>query len=109
MSATDRRSGRERRAARRYSVSQEVEWETMSGRRTGTLSDISKYGCFILGSGELNDGETVKVYLPLGEGIKVQFVGEVKNHVYEIGFGLRFFNLSAAHIDVLEKFVAKHR
>ena len=83
----------------------EVEWEGTGGRQPGTMSDVSLDGCFILSSGDTNDGDTVKIFVPLADGMKVQFQGKVANHVYEIGFGVRFEMLSAAQRDLLIKIV----
>ena len=101
MSIRDRRSGTERRASNRYSIELDVEWEGSAGRQPGTVSDVSIDGCFVLSSGDINDGDSVKVFIPLADGMKVQFDGKVANHVYEIGFGVRFEQLSAAQRDVL--------
>lgn len=105
MSILDRRSGRERRETERYSVNIDVEWEGSVGRKTGTISDISILGCFVLSSGEVDDSEVVKLFLPLTDGMKVQFLGEVINHVYEIGFAVRFVEISPAQQDFLEKLI----
>lgn len=77
----------------------------MVGRKSGTLSDISREGCFVLSSGEVEDTENVKIFLPLTEGMKVQFWGQVINHVFEIGFAVRFIELSPAQKDFLEKII----
>jgi len=105
MAILDRRSGRSRRKIERVSVNIDVEWEGLVGRKSGTISDISIVGCFILSSGEVTDGESVRIYLPLSDGMKVEFWGEAVNHVYEIGFAVRFIELSEAQKDFLEKFV----
>lgn len=109
MSILDRRSGKERRKTERYSVNIDVEWEGMVGRKSGTLSDISNEGCFVLSSGEVEDSENVKIFLPLTEGMKVQFWGQVINHVFEIGFAVRFIELSPAQKDFLDKFIESLR
>lgn len=101
----DRRSGRERRAIQRYNANIDVEWEGLVGRKPGTISDMSVVGCFILSSGEVEDGENVKIFFPLTDGRKIQLWGEVTNHVYEIGFAIRFIELSEAQKDFLEVFV----
>lgn len=108
MTIMDRRLGSERRKAKRFSVAIDVEWENHSGRMPGTLSDISANGCFVLSAVDISDGEIVKIFLPLSDGMKVQFLGEVTNHVYEIGFAVRFVDLTAAQKDFLDKFVAMH-
>ncbi len=103
--AIDRRSGDERRDLKRYGTKIEIEWEGLVGRKTGTISDISETGCFVLCSGEVEDGENVKIFFPLSGGMKVQFWGEVVNHFPEIGFAIRFIELSEAQKEFLEKFV----
>jgi hypothetical protein len=101
----DRRTGRDRRANERFEVNIEIEWEGLVGRKNGTISDLSTTGCFVLCSGEVEDGENVKIFFPLTDGRKIQFWGEVVNHVFEIGFAMRFIELSEAQKDFLEKFV----
>ena len=101
MSIRDRRSGTERRSSNRYSLELDVEWESAAGRLPGTVSDVSIDGCFVLSSGDVTDGDRVKLFVPLADGMKVQFEGKVANHVYEIGFGVRFEQLTAAQRDIL--------
>jgi hypothetical protein len=105
MGTQDRRSGDERRGTNRYPTDVDVEWEGASGRMSGSISDVSLDGCFVLSSGDVSDGETVRLFVPLGDGMKVEFSGRVANHVFEIGFGLRFDQLSAAQRDLLIKLV----
>lgn len=107
MSLLDRRSGRERRVRARYKVNIEIEWQGRVGRKDGTMSDISELGCFILSSGEVENNEVVKVFFPLSDGRKIEFKGEVVNHVYEIGFAMRFVALSPAQSNFLGKIVEK--
>lgn len=101
MESRDRRSGSERRNADRFPIELDVEWEGPEGRQQGTLSDISLGGCFVLSSGNIEDGDRVKIFIPLGGGMKVQFDGKVANHVFEIGFGVCFDPTSAAQRDLL--------
>ena len=109
MPILDRRSGQERRSVERFSVHIDVQWEDSAGRKPGTISDISTHGCFILSSGDVSDGEIVKIFLPLTDGMKVQLRAEIVNHVFEIGFAVRFIELSEGQKDFLEKFVATLR
>jgi len=87
----------------------DLEYEDRKGRHTGTLSDISPNGCFILGNGETQDGDEVRVYLPLSVGMTVEFAGVIANHVLEIGFAVNFTGLSAAQLDFLENFIDVHK
>ncbi len=105
MAITDRRAGGDRRAVERVSVNIEVEWEGLIGRKPGTLADISPVGCFVSSSGEVEDGENVKIFFPLTDGRKIQFWGEVLNFVFEIGFAVKFIELSEAQKEFLEVFV----
>lgn len=108
MAVSDRRSGEERRGTNRYPVEINIEWESASGRQPGSMSDVSLDGCFVLGSGDVNDGAAVKIFVPLADGMKVQFEGNVANHVYEIGFGVKFATLSAAQRELLVKLVRQN-
>ena len=101
----DRRSGQERRSTNRYPVEFEVEWQGAIRRSKGSVSDISLDGCFVLSSGEVEDGERIKMFVPLADGMKVEFGGVVANHVFEIGFGIRFDKLSAAQRELLIRIV----
>ena len=105
MVTRDRRSGEERRGVSRYQVEVDVEWQTSGGREPGTLSDISLDGCFVLSEGDVEDGDSVKIFIPLADGMKVEFTGKVTNHVFEIGFGARFDKISAAQRDLLASLV----
>ena len=109
MPELDRRKNEERRKAKRYPVNIEVEWENHFGRRTGTLGDVSEEGCFILSEVDVSDGELVKIFIPLTDGMKVQFLGQVANFVYEIGFAVHFLSLSDAQKEFLRNFVEMHR
>jgi PilZ domain len=101
----ERRKGKDRRAVERFSVSIDIEWEALNNRNTGTISDISISGCFVLCSGEVEDGDYVKIFFPLSTGKKFEFMGEVTNHVFEIGFGVCFINLSETQEEFLEVYV----
>lgn len=102
---TDRRRGADRRQEKRYSVKIDVEWEGLVGKKRGTISDISLHGCFLMCSGDVEDGENVRIFLPLSDGMKIQFWGEVVNHFLEIGFAVRFIELSTAQTDFLQRFI----
>ncbi len=103
--SSDRRSGIERRGTNRYPVEVDVEWVGSNGRLPGSISDVSLDGCFVLSSGDVLDGDPVKIFIPLADGMKVEFTGKVANHVFEIGFGIKFDQLSSAQRDLLVKLV----
>ncbi len=108
MAIHDRRTGSERRSIDRYTVDIPVEWESTSSERHGaSLSDISLEGCFVLSSGEVKNDDSVRIFIPLGDGMKVQFEGKVANYVFEIGFGVKFEPLSPAQQELLTSLLKK--
>jgi hypothetical protein len=106
MANMDRRSGRERRVHPRIPVTIEIEWAGKGARLNGTISDISVTGCFVLSGGDITDGESIKLFFPLGDGMKAEFEGVVVNHVFEIGFGVRFSPLSIAQKRLIENAIS---
>ncbi|HUR99032.1 MAG TPA: PilZ domain-containing protein [Pyrinomonadaceae bacterium] len=103
-----RKSDEDRRKTRRFAISIDVEWENHNGRRSGTLSDISEEGCFVLSEVDVSDGELVKIFIPLSDGMQVEFLGQVANFVYEIGFAVYFLSLSESQKEFLSNFVEMH-
>ena len=108
MSQLDRRKSEDRRRSKRYPLSLDVEWENYNGRRPGTLSDISEDGCFVLSEVDVSDGELVKVFIPMTDGMKVEFMGQVANFVYEIGFAVNFVSITETQREFLRSFVELH-
>ena len=102
----DRRKGVERRTAVRRDVTIDIEWQGRAGTEKGVLADVSEVGCFVLGSGNVDDGDVVELFVPVSDGIKVQFSGEVVNHVLDIGFGIKFVGLNSAQQEFLNKVIA---
>jgi len=101
----DRRRGGDRRSSKRYSVNIDLEWENHSGRHRGTISDISENGCFILSGVEVENGERISLFLPIGDGMEIQFSGEIANYTFEIGFAVRFIELTPAQLQILRGFL----
>ena len=109
MSGDDRRSGSERRATNRFPVEAPIEWDAGGERKEGTMSDVSFDGCFVMTGGDVANGTPVRIFLPLEDGMKVQYTGKVANSVAEIGFGVRFERLTAAQREVLVRLVKSSR
>ncbi len=101
----DRRTNEDRRGIKRFAVNIDIEWEGLVGRQQGTISDISSLSCFVLCSGEVENGEKVKLFIPIADGMKIEFWAEVLNHLLEIGFGARFIELSKAQRELIENFI----
>ena len=101
----DRRRGSDRRIDERFALDINITWEGSTGRWEGTLSDISLTGCFILGPGDVVEGDRVRIDFPLLAGGTLSLWGEVMNHVYEIGFGAKFMGMTEVQITYLERFI----
>jgi hypothetical protein len=103
MVVIDRRKGQDRRKHRRHAVRIDVDWENPMGRRPARVSDVSIAGCFVLSSGEVGDGQIVKVYFPLSNGNKALFWGKIVNHVFDVGFGLKFVAVTDLQQSLLKR------
>lgn len=82
----------ERRVTERVRVDLIVHWEGEKGRCDGAINDLSIEGCFVLGAGEVTDGELVRLEIEMPRKKAMVLWGEVTNHLDEIGFGMRFTN-----------------
>ena len=49
----------------------------------------------------------MKIFIPIADGMKVQFDAKVMNQVLEIGFGVKFEPLSAAQRELLARLVER--
>ncbi|MEQ1764227.1 MAG: PilZ domain-containing protein [Pyrinomonadaceae bacterium] len=101
----DRRRSTDRRSAKRYRVTIDIEWEHVGERHPGTISDLSEAGCFVLTGVVIQDGDEVGLLLPIGDGMKVQYIGTITNHVDEIGFAVNFTRVSEAQRNVLRSYL----
>jgi hypothetical protein len=104
MTRQDRREGGDRRRNPRFRLEMKVIWEGSEGKSEGTMSDLSPNGCFVLSSGDVEDGDQVRIDIALNTGVTLSLWGEVANHVAEIGFGVRFVALTDAQRTYLDRF-----
>lgn len=105
MTTTDRRSGDERRRLLRTKVAVNVEWQNTLERRTGTISDISELGCFVLSDGDVEDGENILIFFSMDDDMKMEFAARVTNHVFEIGFAATFIGVNTTQKEFLKNFL----
>lgn len=77
------------------------------GRRPARISDVSLDGCFVLSSGEVDDGQIVKVFFPLSNGKRILFWGKIVNHVFDVGFGLKFVGVTDVQQSMLKKLIGQ--
>lgn len=81
---------RERRSATRVRVSLPARWEGVLHKEVGTITDLSKTGCFVLTGGQVEIRELIWLQIELPELEPVCFWAEVVDQAYEIGFAVRF-------------------
>ena len=84
----------ERRRADRGTIYLEATWVGDAGRHGARVSDLSVGGCYLDTIGQAAVGEilTINVQLPKGDWITLQ--GKVAHLQSDMGFGIRFTNLS---------------
>ena len=107
MAVIDRRKGQDRRRHERHAVRIDVNWENPMGKRQARISDVSVSGCFLLSSGEVDDGQIVKVLFPLSNGRRALFWGKIVNHVFDVGFGLKFVAMTDIQESLLKRLIGK--
>lgn len=83
--------GAEHRRVPRIDLHLDMHWKTdTSGIENGTMSDISRTGCFVLTGNKPPSKEIVSLIIPLAEGAVVTVRGEVLYVAEEIGFAVQF-------------------
>jgi hypothetical protein len=84
----------ERRDAERVPLRLELRWESLSGKHTARISDMSMGGCYVETIGQVTVGELIRFEVQLPTGRQMPLVGEVVYHLPAMGFGLRFRSLT---------------
>ena len=81
---------KDRRSAPRARVKLPARWEGVLSRETGTVTDLSRSGCFVLSGGKVEVKELVWLEIQLTETQAVNFWAEVVDEASDIGFALKF-------------------
>lgn len=79
----------------------EVTLESASGRRSVRISDLSLGGCFIDTISDLKTGERSRFEIKRPGGRSIVFTGLVAYSMHNVGFGLKFDELSREQKDFL--------
>ena len=98
---------KERRSAPRARVKLPARWEGVLSRENGTVTDLSRSGCFVLTGGKVEVKELVWLEIQLTDKQKVNFWAEVVNEEPEIGFALKFNSSSPEDEATLAEFLDK--
>ena len=94
----------ERRSQQRLDVSLDAVWDG-HGNRPARITDLSEGGCFVDTTGEAVTGERLTFRVQLPDGNWLELTGEVAHHVWPVGFGLRFVDLSEEQRERLLSFI----
>lgn len=89
------------RRDRRYPLPLEVHWESLSGKYEARIGDISLGGCYVESLAQVTIGEQIQFEIQLPTGGQMPLRGEVVYHHANLGFGIRFANLSVMERNVL--------
>jgi hypothetical protein len=81
---------KDRRSAPRVRVNLSARWEGVLTQHPGTITDLSRTGCFILSGGKVDVRELIWLRIDLPDQQPVHFWAEVVDAAYEIGFAVKF-------------------
>jgi hypothetical protein len=95
----------ERRTAERVPLPLEAKWAGQSGLHAARISDVSMGGCYIESLGEVSVGERIDFEVQLPTGKWMHLNGRVAFRHPNMGFGVRFRELSELEMNLLEDIV----
>ena len=98
---------KDRRSAPRARVKLPARWEGVLSRENGTVTDLSRSGCFVLTGGNVEPKELVWLEIQLTDRLTVNFWAEVVDAASEIGFALKFNSSSPEDEAALAQFLEK--
>jgi hypothetical protein len=96
---------KDRRSAPRARVKLTARWEGVLSRENGTVTDLSRSGCFMLTGGKVEVKELVWLEIQLTDKQAVNFWAEVVNQASDIGFALKFNSSSPEDEETLATFL----
>lgn len=92
----------------RLHIPLEIVIDFSSGRREARVSDLSMGGCFVDSIISVTDGDTIAFELLLSNNEQMKLTGEVVYSMPNIGFGIRFNDLTEEQEFQLELLILKH-
>jgi len=97
--------GEERRAEERIPLFLELRWQSLSGKHTARISDISLGGCYVETMGQVTMGDLIRFEVQLPTGRWMPLIGEVVYHLPGMGFGLRFRTLTESQKQMIASLI----
>jgi hypothetical protein len=96
---------KDRRSAPRVRVNLQARWEGVVSRESGTVTDLSRSGCFVLTGGKVEIKELVWLEIQLNDRQVINCWAEVVDQASEIGFALKFNSSSPEDEAALGKYL----
>jgi hypothetical protein len=91
----------ERRSAERVTLMLDLRWQSLSGKHTARISDMSLGGCYVETMAQVTMGEVIRFEVQLPTGRWLPLVGEVVYHLPGMGFGLQFRSMAETQRQVV--------
>jgi hypothetical protein len=95
----------DRRESERVWINVTARWHGLLNTREGSISDISKTGCFLLTGGAVSPGELISIEINVAQLPRLQLWGKVVDHVPDMGFALRFTDMSITDETLLSRLI----
>jgi hypothetical protein len=96
---------RDRRQSERVDADLQVDWHGLLNSRKGNISDISVSGCFVLTGGDVTPGELISVEMVVPGLLRMELWGKVVYQIPDMGFALRFKDLSVTQQTLLARLI----
>jgi hypothetical protein len=97
----------EKRTKPRFDVCLDVRWQGSATHYNVRIADISEGGCYVDTILEVTKGETLFLRLLFPDGIWLELEGIVAHHSPQLGFGVRFVNLSDKQLSRVRGLIAQ--
>ena len=89
----------DRRSEKRWEVCLDAVWDGKSGNYDARVTDLSEGGCYVDSLSQAHIGEVLTLKLQLPGGDWVDLTGKVAHQTPDLGFGIRFIDLSNEQIE----------
>jgi hypothetical protein len=96
---------KDRRSAPRVRVKLQARWEGVLAREMATITDLSRSGCYVLSSANVELKELIWLEIDLPDQESVHIWAEVVDQADDIGFAVRFNSSSTEEEQRLASFI----
>lgn len=93
------------REEERFQFYTEIMLESAAGIRGARISDLSPGGCYIDTISPASEGENVSFEFKNPEGVRLRFSGTVAYVLPNMGFGIKFTDLTDEHKAAIEQII----